>query len=1188
MIPKLQILLAEIANRRRRQRFHTALAVTWLLIIIVSFYLWQTGHSGGKFALSVVGALVVAPIILHFWSKLGLRDPQRIAKSIEKEHPELQTALLAAIEQNPDPTSGDFSYLQTRLLMASLTASERDRWVDRISKPRLAILTGINFFALFFFLIFACIFAFPKRDKPAEFILGEPENIQPVLDIKVDPGDIEVERGTAVTIQATFGGVIPSKAFVETKNANGKTDSIELVRPFAGPVYQARIESVPTDLEYKVTLPEGESATYKITVFDRPVLTSSEAVLHFPEFLKKEPETLKDPRTIRTSEQTRMELTLVANVPGLTASLVAKKREPIPLTPDPADGKRFHLSKTLTESAIYRIVLTDEKGRTNSAGDTLEIKLIPNKAPVVKVILPMKNDKVTPIQEVHLEAKVTDDSELLASGMRYTLDGREWIAVDAVSIDEKDGSQISHQIDLESAGAKPNDLIMWNAWAEDLAPDGKVRRVNGDIHLVRVRNFDEEFYQRQMPPGAGPPPPPKIIKLQTDILNSTWSTRRDHAEISNNPPPEKDLETLVSSQEIAIRMATEMEAEQTDPAVRQLVTDARLEMQDSLAQLTIATEKFAPLPLDVAIGHQQAALRFLYQMMNNKTVIIQCEGGQPCDPEPKPKDDLNLKKMDSPYKDEKKAKPEASEEAAEAMAILNRLAELAKRQRDLNEEMKALQIALNKAKTAAEKAEIERRLKQLRDQQKELLADVDELREKTADPDQKAARADQKKALDEAREKARQAKEDLDKEKLGDALAAGRQAEEGLEKLHDDFRETSAAKLATQLRELRNEARKLEANQKELMDGKASEKQSPGLSENEEGKLNAVSQKRDFEKLVEEIKQTAETAEKSEPLVAQDLVEALRQANHDGLDKSLENMANATPYNRDPAAPAKASEGIKNLSREIEKAAERILGNEKQALTYARDELRRLAEEAGAENISPIDPISPIEPAAAPERGGDGEKEGAGEKKGKDEGKAPGEGEGKQPGKGKGKEPGEGEGEGEKPGKGKGKGQGESKEPGEGEGTEPGEGEGKGKGKGEGKQPGEGQGEGEGQSNAEYESNSARRAGGNAITGDEYQEWSDRLHDIEAVIVDPDAQTSVARARKASRELRKEFKRQSKAPDQETIAQEILRPLLEAAEKLDARLYELNREDPLAPVGRDPVPDRYEEIVRRYFEELGK
>ena len=96
------------------------------------------------------------------------------------------------------------------------------------------------------------------------------------------------------------------------------------------------------------------------------------------------------------------------------------------------------------------------------------------------------------------------------------------------------------------------------------------------------------------------------------------------------------------------------------------------------------------------------------------------------------------------------------------------------------------------------------------------------------------------------------------------------------------------------------------------------------------------------------------------------------------------------------------------------------------------------------------------------------------------------------------------------------------------------------------------------------------------------------MQNIEAIVEDPEAQTAVARARKASRELRKDLKRGSREPTQEVIEREILDPLLEAIEKLDTRIYELSREDELAPVGRDPVPDRYEEIVRRYFEELGK
>ena len=63
---------------------------------------------------------------------------------------------------------------------------------------------------------------------------------------------------------------------------------------------------------------------------------------------------------------------------------------------------------------------------------------------------------------------------------------------------------------------------------------------------------------------------------------------------------------------------------------------------------------------------------------------------------------------------------------------------------------------------------------------------------------------------------------------------------------------------------------------------------------------------------------------------------------------------------------------------------------------------------------------------------------------------------------------------------------------------------------------------------------------------------------------------------------------EAEKPGDDQLDQKIVRPLAEAARKIDARLRELDRKDPLAPVGRDPVPERYDELVRRYFEELGK
>ena len=576
--------------------------------------------------------------------------------------------------------------------------------------------------------------------------------------------------------------------------------------------------------------------------------------------------------------------------------------------------------------------------------------------------------------------------------------------------------------------------------------------------------------------------------------------------------------------------AADMEAEQTDPAIRQILTDSRLAMKDALAELTLAHEKTSAAPLEPAIGHEQVALRHLYQLKGNKTMMVQSQGeGESSSAAEKPKDDLDLKPMDNPYQAEKEAKPEAAGKANEAMEILKRLDELAKRQRDLNEEMQALQAALNQADTAAEKAEIERQLKQLREQQKELLTDVDDLRQKTSDPEQQTTEARQNKALDEAREQARKANDELKDNKLGEALASGRRAEEALEKLHDDFRETSAAQLAEQLRDLRQDARALEEKQRQLGDPAAEPDapKAPSLTDSGDSKPQVAQQREDLKKLLDGIRETAETAEKAEPLVAQDLAEALRQADQSGIAKALEQMEQAPGE----AASNRATEGISKLTREIEGAAERILGNEAQALRYARDEMQRLADQAAGK---PQENGKPGEEAGKP-----GEKGEPGQTAGK-----PGE-------KGEpGKSPGKSESPGREPGSGKGQAQASS--------------------------PSEGQGDG------------ASGRGRSSITGEDFNEWSERLSDLEAVVDDPEAQSAVARARKASRELRKDFKRHSLEPDQAALQEGVLRPLTEAAGKLDARLHELDRKDPLAPVGRDPVPERYAEIVRRYFEELGK
>mgnify|MGYP003485265767 CR=1 FL=1 len=70
--------------------------------------------------------------------------------------------------------------------------------------------------------------------------------------------------------------------------------------------------------------------------------------------------------------------------------------------------------------------------------------------------------------------------------------------------------------------------------------------------------------------------------------------------------------------------------------------------------------------------------------------------------------------------------------------------------------------------------------------------------------------------------------------------------------------------------------------------------------------------------------------------------------------------------------------------------------------------------------------------------------------------------------------------------------------------------------------------------------------------------------------------------------LRQEARRDLKKPDWAVVELELLKPLVEARQQVAAELRRRSSDASLAPIDRDPVPERFTELVRRYYEELGK
>jgi hypothetical protein len=108
------------------------------------------------------------------------------------------------------------------------------------------------------------------------------------------------------------------------------------------------------------------------------------------------------------------------------------------------------------------------------------------------------------------------------------------------------------------------------------------------------------------------------------------------------------------------------------------------------------------------------------------------------------------------------------------------------------------------------------------------------------------------------------------------------------------------------------------------------------------------------------------------------------------------------------------------------------------------------------------------------------------------------------------------------------------------------------------------------------------------ITGEGFNSWSDRLREVEQLLDEPDLRDDVTKARERARLARQEFKRDRKKPDWAVLQLQVMKPLTEVRDKIADELARRDSREALVPLDRDPVPNQYSDLVKRYYEELGK
>ncbi|QDT89430.1 DUF4175 family protein [Gimesia algae] len=1177
--------------------------------------------------LMAVGILAYRP-----GNRFSPAERHAIATMIERTYPELDTSLLATLELEKTTQETLPTFLQDRLIQQVLTHGRQHDWRQTISNRRLILqsTTHLLCFGAWFFSCLSC-WSFLKAAPTKANLPSTAAIAGDTYDVEIKPGSTEVEMQHPLLVTARFKGKSPDNAELFIKYTSGETKQIPLVKHLDDPVFAARLPAVTEALSYQVQTADWKSETFRVKVYILPELVQLNSNITAPDYTGQPDQNVEDSLTISAIIGSKVELEAHFNKPISTAVLEANGQTPLEMIVA-SDGLTARLTLTAESDQTWNLKLIDSDQRENRTPPFIDLAVIPNLPPEIKITFPGRDTRVSPLEESLVQGTVVDDYGLQQVGFVYSIPGQTAHTVKLKNSEQNDLEfAAEHLLSLEQLQVQPDTLISYYLFAEDFAADGSPRRVSSDMFFMEVRHFEEIFRQGKSAGGAkggksggNAQQAEKLAEQQKQIINATWKVIRREIKATVSAEFKEDVSTLKQAQQALVTATLELAAKVKVQKSKAIIKSITTKMQETVALLDSSLEAGEIAPLTNALSTEQTSYQLLLKLRAREHRVSQNKNGGGSkgggsNRSQNQLQQLELTNQQQRYETENQATaPQAAQPDRETLQILNRLRELAQRQKDLNEQLKALADKQRFAKTDQEREEIERQLKRLREKQRELLRKADEVAQRM-DQSKQPSSTKSRRELEQTRNHLQQSSESLKEGQVSRALNSGTRAQQQLDQLKNDFRKKTANQFADTMRGLKQQAEQLDEKQKQIHDQldkqqqQASSQERRSLRRNQ-GQQELANQLQDQENrlksLMDQMKQVVQESEKSEPLLSKHLYDAIRKTRPYRPEDALKNAAELLKKGdnrRAQEAEQRAAAGIDTMKQGIQMAAESVLGNDLDALKKARQELKSLTSELKQEtslaaNTNQADPGKSSKRAAstpAEISRKQGIQQPSGQQSGgkpsarknppgqKSSGPSPlSDSKSNQPGK-----PGSPD---SSPGSSPGQGKGQKSSPVQLASAQSGSGSGQtGQAKNAKPSPQSMAPKSLKGSRSSGNSNSAGGQGGpgspasGPLTGNQFREWSDRMRDVEEMVGDAELRSKVAQIRERAQSMRADFKRHSKAPQGDLVNAQILEPLVELQNILSNEISKRGEETSLAPIDRDPVPEKYSDLVRLYYEELG-
>ncbi|HEX5412541.1 MAG TPA: hypothetical protein VFZ27_11885 [Terriglobia bacterium] len=579
----------------------TALAATFVLVFITNGLAFSPA--------SVVIARVALFSVLALALVLGLVRPlhrindRRAAGRTETAFPQFQQRLVTFVERDArkaDPF--------VELLAADTLKLTQDAKPESLASQRKLMLSLAGSIASLGVLIWtiaagpgylgygaARLWATSSRETAAFY------------DIHVTPGDAAVRRNTSQTVNAQLVGFESQHArlYARYKSAS-KWQSAEMQPQPENSGFQFEFAALPEDVDYYIEAGRVRTRHFKLRVVDPPHVKRIRVTYHYPSWTGLHDKVEESGGDLRAVQGTSAELALLTDRPLRGGALVLKSGQQITLSGGPENLYRGKIE--IDKNGAYHIAALD-RGQLVRLSDDFFIEANKANPPEVTIRRPQGDYRASPIEEVTVAVKGSDDYGLRGMSLHYSVNGGPEQAVNVLKKKGAKDAEGSAVLYLENFKVVPGDVVSYYAQARDGRSSAR-----SAMFFLEVQPFDREYSQSQVAGGGGMGGQQQsdISRRQKEIIAATWKQESDkNAARQRAAGTAKFLSSAQNKlRDQALMLAARVQARGLSEANDEFSAFQR-DMNAAASAMTPASEKLGRGKWKDALPNEQKALQQL-------------------------------------------------------------------------------------------------------------------------------------------------------------------------------------------------------------------------------------------------------------------------------------------------------------------------------------------------------------------------------------------------------------------------------------------------------------------------------------------------------------------------------------------------------------------------------------------------